>query len=68
MKKYLVQIPIAGHICHEVEADNEDEAKEKALDMDPDTGDLSWVTLDSFCEGNVCYCPSPWEITVHETE
>lgn len=67
MKNYSVTIPIAGHIVVDVEAENEEEAKEKALMMNHKTEQIeSWETLDRFCQGNVCYCPSPWEIEAEE--
>jgi hypothetical protein len=66
MKKYNVTIPIAGHAYVEVEAENEEDAKEKA--MDKTTTDIEWEYLDQFNKGNVCYCPSPWEIEVEEID
>ncbi len=64
MQTYAVIIPIAGHITYEVEAENEKEAEEKAWDMNPKDGDLDWEQLEKFNSGNVCYCPSPWRVTV----
>jgi len=69
MKQYTVIIPIAGHVTVSVEAENEDDAKEKAFEMDlADSGvaDLEWETLTKFNQGNVCFCPRPWEIEVIE--
>jgi hypothetical protein len=66
MKSYTVTIPIAGHITFEVEAENAKAAKEAAWDADIAEGDLSWEMLNSFGEGNVCHCPSPWEVEVEE--
>lgn len=61
MKTYAVTIPIAGHLHIEVEANSEEEAIEKGMDE----ADLShieeWTALQRFNQGNVCYCPSPWE-------
>jgi hypothetical protein len=68
MKTYIVTIPIAGHVSFEVEAENEDSAKAAAWEKDPTSKDaeLSWEQLETFGRGNVCYCPSPWEVDVHE--
>ncbi len=65
-KSYTVTIPIAGHITFEVQAESEEAAKEIARTTDVDEGVTEWETLDKFNQGNVCYCPSPWEITVKE--
>ena len=63
MKTYTVTIPIAGHAVIEVEADNAEEAIERALNSDKLTIDSieSWEALEQFNRGNVCYCPSPWQ-------
>ena len=62
MKSYAVTLPIAGHVSFTVMAENEKDAVKKALEMElPDDHSLSWETLEQFQEGNVCYCPSPWE-------
>lgn len=66
MRTFIVTIPIAGHLSFEVEAENEAEAKDKAYDSGSSEGELSYETLDSFCSGNVCHCPSPWKIEVEE--
>lgn len=67
MKTYTVTIPIAGHVSFEVEAEDATEAKEKAWHMDAEKdGDVSWEMLESFGRGNVCSCPSPWEVEVEE--
>lgn len=61
MKTYEVTIPIAGHAFITVEAESEDEAIEIAM------GEVSlkhveeWECLERFNQGNVCYCPHPWE-------
>lgn len=66
MKTYIVTIPIAGHLRFEVEAEDEESAIEKASDMDHEKAELEWEQLSRFNQGNVCYCPSPWEITAEE--
>jgi hypothetical protein len=67
MKNYSVTIPIAGHVYIEVEAENEEDAKNKAFENCPD-GDIEWDALESFNTGNVCHCPAPWEIEITEEE
>jgi len=66
MKTFLVTIPIAGHISFEIKAENKEEAEQKAWDSDSDEGEVSWEMLDCFGQGNVCHCPSPWEVTTEE--
>lgn len=66
MKTYIVTIPIAGHISFEVEAENETAAKDAAWNSETDQGELTWGMLDCFGHGNVCHCPSPWEVEVEE--
>jgi hypothetical protein len=77
MKTFYVIIPMAGHVCLSVKAESEDEAKGRAFDVagealermlrcDEQSGaEFQGVELlDQFNQGNVCYCPSPWEVTV----
>jgi hypothetical protein len=64
--KYIVTIPIAGHISFEIEAETEEAAIKAAWDADTDNGDVTWEMLESFGEGNVCHCPSPWGVEVEE--
>lgn len=64
MPTYTVIIPMAGHLIVEVEAKDEAEAKEKALDEASIEHLEGWEALEQFTEGNVCYCPSPWEVEV----
>lgn len=61
MSTYRVTVPIAGHHTVMVEAETEEEAIEKAMDTDMSDGDFEWEALEQFHQGNVCYCPSPWE-------
>ena len=81
MKTYSVIIPVAGHVCLSVKAESEDDAKTKAFDVASDAlnrmlkGDdgesdaefQNIELLDQFNRGNVCYCPSPWEVEVEES-
>lgn len=56
-----VTLPIAGHAYLTVEADSEEEAIERAF-MEVEVSDIEdWGALKQFTEGNVCYCPHPWE-------
>lgn len=73
---YWVSVPFAGSYGVSVEADDEDEAKEKALEACPlitasfdegiDGEIQEWEALEQFHRGNVCYCPEPWEIVIDE--
>jgi len=65
MKTYEVTIPIAGHAYRTVNAESEEEAIEKALDEASLTDVESWETLRQFNQGNICYCPKPWEAEAH---
>lgn len=60
-QKYGVQIPIAGSIYIEVEAENEKEAEEVAWEAinerGAEAGDLEWEFFDAIAEGNVCHAP-----------
>lgn len=79
MKTFYVMIPMAGHVCLSVKAESKDKAKEKAFDVagkalegmltsDSESGaDFQNIELlDEVNRGNVCYFPSPWEVTVEE--
>lgn len=63
---YIVTIPIAGHASFEVEAETEEQAKQLAWDADTSEAEVSWEMLETFGRGNVCHCPSPWEVSVEE--
>lgn len=67
MPKFLVTIPIAGHVTYEIEAGSKDDAIDIALEKNPDdSGDVAHIeyeTLRTFNTGRVCHCPSPWEAT-----
>lgn len=66
MKNYLVTIPIAGHITFEVNAQDTKDAENIAWETDPDMGEISWEMLKTFCNGNLSYCPTPWEVEIIE--
>ncbi len=61
MKTWEVTVPIAGHAYITIEADSEEEAISKALDEVNLDNVESWESVRQFNEGNVCYCPQPWE-------
>ena len=63
MKRYDVTIPIAGHAIITVEAASEEDAIQKALESEDLTikSIESWEALERFHQGNICYCPRPWE-------
>ena len=62
MKTYGVRLPVAGHVYVEVEAESEEDAIDKAFEESYTVDDLvEWETLRQFNQGNVCYCPHPWE-------
>lgn len=59
MKDFYVQLPMAGIISFDVEAETEEEAIEKALCSDKlkiENID-EWDVFEHICEGNVCYAP-----------
>lgn len=60
-RTYGVTLPIAGHAYVIVEADNEDDAIIEAMNIVEMKHIESWEALDQFNQGNVCYCPQPWE-------
>lgn len=63
---FSVTIPIAGHAIVEVEATTEEEAIEAAFDQ-VELKDIDrWEALHRFSQGNVLYCPSPWEVEAED--
>lgn len=68
MKTYQVTIPIASHVTFEIEAESPESAIEQAWEKDANgpEAELTWELLESFGRGNVCSCPSPWEVTAEE--
>lgn len=75
MTKYSVDIPIAGYIYAEIEANSKEEAKEKAFELDwnidfksKDGASLEELDVyDKIIEGNICHL---WcrEIDINEIE
>lgn len=65
-KTWYVTLPIAGHAYLSVEANSEEEAIEKAFGEVTLTHIENWEALDRFNQGNVCYCPHPWEAEATE--
>lgn len=65
---FTVTIPMAGHLVIDVEATSEEEAIQKAFDSPDLTIDRleGWEALEQFNQGNVCYCPFPWEATAED--
>lgn len=60
-KTYCVIIPIAGSITIDVEADDEDGARdaawEKISEEGEKAGDVTWEYFDKLTSGNVLYAP-----------
>ena len=44
--KYTVQVLLQGYAFVEIEADNEEEAIEKAMELDDDDFEIDYATLD----------------------
>lgn len=63
---FHVIIPIAGHAVKEVEAVSEEAAIEEAFNTVTLDDLENWEALERFHQGNVCYCPSPWELGVED--
>lgn len=63
-----VRVPVAGHMYIEVEAESDDEAIDKAMATVEIKHIEGWEPMKQFNEGNVCYCPRPWEVSVEELE
>ncbi len=61
MPIYNVTLPIAGHACLQVEADDEGAAIAAAFEQVENKHIEDWEALAQFNSGNVCHCPSPWE-------
>ena len=60
MKEYEVTLPIAGHAYVTIEAESEEEAIEKAMDIVTLRDVDHWEALERFNQGNICFCPQPW--------
>lgn len=64
--EYQVTIPIAGHAFLTVEADSEEEAIELAMGEVTIDDFEGWEPVETFIQGNVCYCPQPWSVDVRD--
>ena len=62
MKTYAITVPIAGHAFVEVEAETEEQAHQKAIEEVTLHHIEEWEALEQFNQGNVCFCPHPWNI------
>lgn len=63
---YGVTLPIGGHAYVSVVASSEEEATKLAKERCAMDDIQSWDIINSVNEGNVCYFPEPWEITVED--
>lgn len=61
LRTFEVTIPIAGHAFISVEAENEEDAISLGMDMVTLDNVEEWETVERFTQGNVCYCPRPWQ-------
>jgi hypothetical protein len=66
MGKFYVEVPFAGYVCGEVEADSAEEAIAKVIEETSFTieGDTDgaievaeWHLMKNVVQGNVCYAP-----------
>lgn len=59
MNRYEVRIPVAGYLEAFVVAESEDDALEKAMELDSDHPDvdLSWESMKHIVQGNIFYGP-----------
>lgn len=56
MTKWIVTVPITGYVTVTVEAEDEEEAIEKAMECDVSTDDIEqWDMTDHIVQGNVFY-------------
>lgn len=72
MNKYNIAVPIVGYTYCEVEADNKEEAKEKALDIccnfeDKNVDIVELYGVEHVCQGN-CVDHPLWNIEIEESE
>lgn len=70
--KFCVTVPIVGYSYVTVEAENEEEAKEKAIDQgcnldNEDVDIVEFYGVEKVAEGNVLYHPF-WKIEVEKQE
>lgn len=56
MKKYGLSIPIAGYVYIEIEAENEQQAIDKAFENGWEDEDVQELNMyEKLVQGNVCY-------------
>jgi hypothetical protein len=65
-KVWNVTLPIAGHAHLVVEADDEYGAIDAAMEQVTSDHFEGWEAVRQFVQGNVCYCPSPWQAEATE--
>ena len=62
MKVFGFKVPISAVAYIEIEAETEEEAREKIFDQ-VELGHIEeWQALERVNQGNVCYSLRPWEI------
>lgn len=61
IKTWSVTLPIAGHAVVTVEAGDEETAIAEAFNIVTLADVEVWEALEQFNQGNICYCPQPWE-------
>lgn len=61
MKNYDVTVPIAGHAVVTIAAESEEDAVNRAIEFVEFSDISEWEALIRFNQGNICYCPQPWE-------
>lgn len=69
MTRYSIQLPVAGIIAFEIEAENEEDAIKKAILSDEiNTKNLiEWDAYEKLVEGNCVHAPL-WEAEVEEID
>ena len=66
MKTFEITIPIAGHAFKTVQAESKEEAISIAFEEVRRDDIEEWEAVEQFTQGNVCYCPHPWEVEAVE--
>lgn len=68
MAIWNVTLPIAGHAFLTVEADDEGAAIEAALGEVTLSDIEDWEAMETFSQGNVLYCPRPWDASAERED
>ena len=69
MKTYLLEVPIAGYMSVEVDAETEDEARQKALQAEFGWDDIIEITAyERIAQGNVLNTSRNEIVVVSESE